>query len=66
MQHISPLVFSSLALVDPAVTAILSWGIGVESLPALSSWIGGGIVVAGVGVISYGEQKRVEYVTETL
>lgn len=58
MQYIPPLIFSSLGLVDPAVTAILSWAIGVESLPSMFSWIGGFVVMAGVGIISYGEHVR--------
>lgn len=58
MQYIAPLIFSALALIDPAVTAILSWAIGVEHLPSLYSWIGGAVVMAGVGLISYGEYER--------
>jgi drug/metabolite transporter (DMT)-like permease len=58
MQYIAPLIFSALALVDPAVTAILSWMIGVEDLPSLFSWLGGAVVMMGVGLISYGEYAR--------
>ncbi len=60
MQYIAPLIFSALALIDPAVTAILSWAIGVEHLPSIYSWIGGVVVMAGVGAISYGEYTRSE------
>lgn len=58
MQYIAPLVFSSLTLVDPAITALLSWMIGVEKLPTIYSWLGGAVVIAGVSIISYGEHKK--------
>eukprot|EP01039_Chlorochromonas_danica_P003713 gene3713-4062_t len=60
MQYIPPLVFSSVTLVDPAVTAFISWIFGIESLPGIFSWFGGAVVVAGVVVIGYGERKRQE------
>jgi hypothetical protein len=60
MQYIPPLVFSSLGLVDPAVTAIISWAAGVEHWPSLFAWFGGAIVMSGVGLISFGEHQRSE------
>ena len=60
MQYIAPLVFSSLTLVDPAITAFLSWLIGVEKLPTIYSWLGGAVVIAGVSIISYGEHKKLQ------
>ncbi len=60
MQHISPLVFSASCLVDPAMTALISWVFGVEPLPAWFSWLGGGVVIAGVVVTSHGEKLREE------
>jgi threonine/homoserine efflux transporter RhtA len=47
MQHISPMVFSAMTLIDPAITAVLSWLIGVEKLPSLLTWLGGVVVMAG-------------------
>lgn len=58
MQYMSPLVFSALGLIDPAITAMISWSIGVEGLPAWFSWLGGGFVMVGIGIISYGEFQR--------
>lgn len=58
MQYIPPLVFSSVTLIDPAVTAFISWAAGIENLPGLFSWLGGCVVVSGVAVISYGERQR--------
>ncbi len=61
MQHIAPLVFSALALFDPAMTAILSWAAGIEHLPSLYAWAGGAVVMSGVGLISYGEHQRSQH-----
>eukprot|EP01039_Chlorochromonas_danica_P003650 gene3650-3996_t len=58
MQYIPPLVFASVTLVDPAVTALISWIFGIEALPGIFSWLGGGVVIAGVGIIGYGERVR--------
>jgi len=40
-------VYSSLTLLDPAVTAALSWLIGVEALPGWFVWLGGLVVMSG-------------------
>ena len=55
MQHIHPLVFSCVLLVDPAVTGVLAWLIGVEGIPDVFTMVGGTIVVAGVGLVTVGE-----------
>lgn len=60
MQYIPPLIFSSSALINPAVTAILSWLVGVEALPSLITWIGGFTVMTGVGVVTLGDHIRTE------
>jgi hypothetical protein len=43
---------------DPALTALISWLTGVESLPSVYSWIGGFVVMIGVGTISYAEHLK--------
>jgi hypothetical protein len=43
---------------DPALTAIISWLAGVEPLPMAFSWIGGTIVMTGIGLISFAEKKH--------
>lgn len=58
MQYLPPLVFSSISLLDPALTAIISWIAGVESLPTLYSWFGGATVMLGVAIISIGEHRH--------
>ncbi len=58
MSYIPPLVFSSLSLLDPTLTALLSWMFALEGLPSVYSWIGGLVVIGGVAVIMYGEKKR--------
>jgi drug/metabolite transporter (DMT)-like permease len=58
MNFISPLVFSSILLVDPAVTGVISWFIGIESIPGWGTIGGGFIVMIGVLLIVKGESKR--------
>jgi hypothetical protein len=58
MQYVPPLVFSSTSLLDPALTAIISWIARIESLPSWYCWVGGFIVMSGVGIISFGEKDH--------
>jgi len=43
---------------NPNGAGIMSWMFGIERLPDWRIWLGGTIVMAGVGFISYGESKR--------
>jgi len=58
VNHIDPLVVSSICLLDIPVTGILSWLIGIESIPDFYTWIGTTIVIFGIGFVSYGENTR--------
>lgn len=55
--YINPLVFSCVLLVDPAVTAVISFLIGVEGTPDIFTICGGLIVVAGVALVTIGERE---------
>jgi len=57
-SYINPLVFSCVLLVDPAVTGIISWLIGVEGMPDIYTSLGGLIVVAGVALVTVGEHRN--------
>ena len=58
MKHISPLVFSSCLLMDPAATGLISWLLKLEDLPGLCTIGGGVIVISGIALIIIGEHKR--------
>ena len=58
MKHISPLVFSSCLLVDPAATGLISWLLKIEDLPGWFTVGGGVIVISGIALIIVGEHKR--------
>lgn len=58
VMYISPLVFSSILLVDPAITGMISWSAGLEDIPSLQTWVGGLTVVTGVLLIIVGENSR--------
>lgn len=57
LQYISPLVFSTAVLIDPALTGFLSW-IGGLGFPDIVTIVGGLIVLLGVGCIIVGEHQR--------
>ena len=54
----SPLVFSTVILIDPAVSGFIVWVAGLESAPPLLSWIGGAFIIAGVFYVTIGEYCR--------
>ena len=41
LQFFSPLLFSSITLVDPACTGLVSWMAGIEGIPDIYTWVGG-------------------------
>lgn len=58
ISEIPPLVFSAVNLIDPFVTGLLSWVVGIEGVPDVGIWIGGAFVVVGVFLISQGVHQR--------
>lgn len=58
VKHVSPVIFSTVQLLDPGVTAVMSYGAGLESLPDISTFLGVGIVSIGIGFVVYYESKR--------
>lgn len=57
-NFIPPLVFSCVLLVDPAVTGVISWFMGIEAWPDVFTILGGLIVVGGVALVTYGEHLK--------
>ena len=57
-QYINPIVFSCVQLLDPSVTGAISWFAGLEGIPDYVTWVGGFVVMSGVGVIMVGQSKR--------
>lgn len=60
VQYISPLVFSTISLIDPAATGLLSYLSGIEGIPDLPTILGGVVVIGGVLLITLGEHSRSE------
>lgn len=58
MQFIDPLLFSSLLLLTIPSTGFVSWFFGIEDIPDIYTILGGSILLIGIGMITYGEQKR--------
>jgi hypothetical protein len=58
IQFVSPLVFSTVVLVDPAVSGFIAWVAGLEGAPPLLSWFGGIFIIGGIFYVSIGEYMR--------
>lgn len=58
VKHLPPLVFSAAALLDPALTGIISYVFGIEGIPNAPTIIGGAIIVFGVYTISSVDNNR--------
>ena len=65
VRYTSPVVFSTAQLLDPGLTAFMSWLAGLEKLPSVSTGIGVlvvGVGIAGVVLGEYGRRKEQESV----
>ncbi|CAE7413937.1 unnamed protein product, partial [Symbiodinium microadriaticum] len=58
VQFVSPLVFSTVILIDPAISGFIAWVAALEAAPPLLSWIGGGFIITGVFYVTIGEYTR--------
>ena len=58
VRYTSPVIFSTAQLLDPGLTAVMSWIAGLESLPSLSTVLGVGMVGVGIGCVVVGENGR--------
>lgn len=50
LKHISPLILSIVGLTEPVMTGVISWAVGLEGIPALSTWVGGSFVLLGTSI----------------
>ena len=60
VKYIHPLIFSSIQLLDPGVTGLMSWIAGLESFPTRATFAGIGVVAIGIAVVFIHQQKREE------
>jgi len=58
IKYISPLVFSTVQLADPILTAFMSYAAGLETLPSIDTWIGGVLLVVGIVIVIRSESIR--------
>ena len=65
VKYTSPVIFSTAQLLDPGLTAFMSWLAGLERLPSVSTAVGVllvGMGIAGVVLGEYGRRKEQESV----
>ena len=58
VKFVPPLVFALILLLDPVLTGLLSFEVGLESLPTFWTFAGGSIVLAGIMVVIMHEGER--------
>lgn len=49
-----------MTLVDPAITGVISWLVGIEGVPDVYTWSGGIVVIGGVLMVIFGENQRLK------
>jgi drug/metabolite transporter (DMT)-like permease len=58
VKYVPPLVFSVIILLDPVLTGLLSFEVGLESLPTFWTLTGGTVVLAGIAIVVVSEGER--------
>lgn len=58
VKHISAVVFSTVQLVDPALTGFIAWIWGLEGIPSVATFIGGVVVALGIAAVVVFEARR--------
>ena len=58
VSHLNPIVFSTVQLLDPGISGVMSAVFGVEGWPVLSTYIGVTIVTGGIFLVVYHQAKR--------
>lgn len=60
IKFVPPTVSSSCRLTDPAITGVISWAMGIEGVPAVLTWVGGGVVMIGLAIMAIFKPKQGE------
>eukprot|EP01112_Ceratiomyxa_fruticulosa_P003030 TRINITY_DN13439_c0_g2_i1.p2 TRINITY_DN13439_c0_g2~~TRINITY_DN13439_c0_g2_i1.p2 ORF type:complete len:193 (+),score=33.70 TRINITY_DN13439_c0_g2_i1:873-1451(+) len=58
LKYIDPIVISVLLLLEPPVGAVIGWIAGVSGLPALFTFLGGPLIIAGCLLVILSAYKR--------
>lgn len=58
VSHINAIVFSTVELLDPGISGIMSALFGVEGWPVISTYIGVGVVTIGIFLVVWYQTKR--------
>ena len=58
VKYVPPLIFSSVQLLDPGITGLMSWGAGLEAFPSASTFLGIGVVAVGIGIVVVQQHRR--------
>ncbi len=54
----NPVAFSAIQLLQPGITALQSWAVGIQPLPDAATWIGMAVIGIGIGVMVGSEEIK--------
>jgi drug/metabolite transporter (DMT)-like permease len=58
LKFISPLTVSTAMLAEPLVGSLMGYAVGMQAMPGLYTWIGGFVLLGGLALVAYGDNKE--------
>ena len=58
VKYISPVVISTSLLMEPLIGSLIGNALGVQGIPGPYTWVGGGILMAGLVLVVIAEDKK--------
>jgi hypothetical protein len=66
LAYINPLYASLYRLVDPILSSLLAWQLGIDELPTIMFWVGSFITLSGLFGVAYGASRRTKQTQQTV
>eukprot|EP01111_Echinosteliopsis_oligospora_P005708 TRINITY_DN1927_c0_g1_i1.p1 TRINITY_DN1927_c0_g1~~TRINITY_DN1927_c0_g1_i1.p1 ORF type:complete len:484 (+),score=102.35 TRINITY_DN1927_c0_g1_i1:24-1475(+) len=58
LKYVPPLIYSLINLCDPVLSGTYGWLIKVDGVPGVFTFVGGGITLSGIVILSIGQDRR--------
>ena len=58
LKFISPLTVSTAMLAEPLMGSLMGYVLGIQAMPGLYTWIGGFVLIGGLALVAYGDNKE--------
>jgi len=60
LKYVSPLVVSTAMLMEPIIGSVIGYYCGLQPLPDVYTWIGGGVLMVGLVLVVMGENEQAD------